>query len=98
MAAPSKSTKPMTKEELRQPDEVEVKLSAFWQGIYDHRKLIFGGAAVLLVGGVAMWFSYEEIGSMMMAATSFLASRLAFTIFLISSRQRSSSARFSCSN
>jgi hypothetical protein len=58
MAAPSKSTtKPMTKEELRQPDEVEVKLSAFWQGIYDHRKLIFGGAAVLLVGGVALWFS-----------------------------------------
>jgi tetratricopeptide (TPR) repeat protein len=58
MAAPNKSlTKPMTKEELRAPDEVEVKLSAFWQGLYDHRKLIFGGVAVLLVGGVVLWFS-----------------------------------------
>ena len=49
--------KPMTKEELRQPDEVEVQLHAFWQGIYDHRKLIFGGVVVLAVAGVAMWFA-----------------------------------------
>jgi len=68
--------KPMTKEELRAPDEVEVALSSFWEKLYDYRKFIIGGVVALLVVGIALWFSGRASQSSKAAAGDALAEAL----------------------
>jgi hypothetical protein len=59
----ARKEKPMTKEELRQPDEVEVKLNKFWEGLYKLRHYILGGVAVLVVIGGVLWFTGRSTAS-----------------------------------